>query len=427
MKEKWLEDIQEKMNNFELNEPHGLWDQIQQRRESQIPKRKQLWIMPVVRAAAACAIVIILSLAYIYMAPELNRADHPVFTAQEDSLNNDAFSLSLAENNAEISRRPYLSERHSSSSDLIASNQPDPQYTPETVKTAETVNIISTPDSIPADNLQSESEQNIVADRNTIVTANKNISQTDDRLCQTSASDIKKRDNNRFSIGVFSSGIIGNSNSQRPLINPSALSYKWLDSDNYNDDITTLVRSRATADNDVSGIEMQHHIPMRFGLTAQYDITPRFGVESGITYSRLSSDLNTENSRPIKGEQVLHYIGMPVNLKYRLASWKVLSIYASAGAMLEKCVDGTLTKHTTLPNGATEKKSLKLKENALQWSSNIAIDLQLNLTRHIGLYVQPGVAYYFNNGSEIRSIYKDRQFNFNINLGLRYSFGKNQR
>lgn len=424
MKEKWLDSIQEKMNEFELNEPTGLWDQIQYSRKLQTQKRRQRWIMTAVRAAAACAIVIILSLVYIYTTTEHDHTDHPGFTAQEDDHNNDIFNLSLAENKAETSHRPNQSERHRSPSDLITSNQSKPQYTSQTAKT---VSSLSTTDSISAYNLPAESKQNIVTEKNTTESVNKNISENDDRLCYISTADIEKREHNKFSIGVFSSGIIGNTGTQRPLSNTLALSYKWLDADTYDDDITTLVRSRAAADDDVSGIEMQHHIPIRFGLTAQYDLTPRFGIESGITYSRLSSDLSTENNRPIKGEQILHYIGMPVNLKYRLASWKALSIYASAGAMLEKCVDGTLTRHTTLPNGSNEKKSLKLKENALQWSSNIAIDLQVNLTRHIGLYVQPGVAYYFNNGSEIRNIYKDRQFNFNINLGLRYSFGKNNR
>lgn len=422
MKEKWLEDIQEKMNNFELNEPQGLWDQIQQRQEQQTPKRKLLWIMPVVRAAAACAVVVILSLTYFYQTHDHNTDDSQIVVAQKDSSNSN-ISLNLAENRPNITTiKTNISDQRKQPSAHLKTDPVNTRYVSETEESDKTITTVgpTTSDNLPVEPKDTYNSDKSEPERQT-------IPQTDDRMCYTSNSYTERKHNNRFSIGVFSAGIIGNSNNQRPLLNSCALSYKWLDSDNYSEDISTLVRSRAAADDDVSGIEMQHHIPIRFGLTAQYDLTPRFGIESGITYSRLSSDLSTENNRPIKGEQILHYIGMPVNLKYRLASWKALSIYASAGAMLEKCVDGTLTRHTTLPNGTNEKKSLKLKENALQWSSNIAIDLQVNLTRHIGLYVQPGVAYYFNNGSEIRNIYKDRQFNFNINLGLRYSFGKNDR
>ena len=91
---------------------------------------------------------------------------------------------------------------------------------------------------------------------------------------------------------------------------------------------------------------------------------------------------------------------------------------------MEKCVDGSLTKEE-LSNTSSDIKtsSIGISEDALQWSSNIAADLQFDITRHIGVYIEPGISYYFDNRSEVRNIYKDRPFNFNLNLGLRYTFG----
>lgn len=49
--------------------------------------------------------------------------------------------------------------------------------------------------------------------------------------------------------------------------------------------------------------------------------------------------------------------------------------------------------------------------------------MQLDITRHIGVYIEPGISYYFDNNSDVRNIYKDRPLNFNLNIGLRFTFG----
>ena len=36
-------------------------------------------------------------------------------------------------------------------------------------------------------------------------------------------------------------------------------------------------------------------------------------------------------------------------------------------------------------------------------------------------YAEPGVGYYFDNGSDVKTAYSDNPFNFNMKLGLRYS------
>ena len=49
--------------------------------------------------------------------------------------------------------------------------------------------------------------------------------------------------------------------------------------------------------------------------------------------------------------------------------------------------------------------------------------MQLNLSSVVGLYVEPGVSYYFDNGSSVSNIYKEKPLNFNLEFGLRFSFG----
>ena len=56
----------------------------------------------------------------------------------------------------------------------------------------------------------------------------------------------------------------------------------------------------------------------------------------------------------------------------------------------------------------------------LQWSANASMGMQFNINKTVGLYAEPGISYYFDNGSDIKTIYGDKPLNFNLNVGLRF-------
>lgn len=60
----------------------------------------------------------------------------------------------------------------------------------------------------------------------------------------------------------------------------------------------------------------------------------------------------------------------------------------------------------------------------MQWSVNAAAGIQLNIVNSLSLYAEPGISYYFNDGSAIQTIYKEKPLNFNLNFGIRFTFGK---
>ena len=66
--------------------------------------------------------------------------------------------------------------------------------------------------------------------------------------------------------------------------------------------------------------------------------------------------------------------------------------------------------------------SESLKVNPLQWSLSSAVGAQFKLSKMMGIYAEPGVAYYFKDGSEVQTIRKEHPFNFNIQLGIRLSY-----
>lgn len=58
----------------------------------------------------------------------------------------------------------------------------------------------------------------------------------------------------------------------------------------------------------------------------------------------------------------------------------------------------------------------------LQLSVLGAVGAQLNLTNHLGFYVEPGVSYFFDDGSDIQTIRKENPCNFTLQAGFRLSY-----
>lgn len=58
----------------------------------------------------------------------------------------------------------------------------------------------------------------------------------------------------------------------------------------------------------------------------------------------------------------------------------------------------------------------------VQWSVSAAVGAQLNATKHFGIYVEPGVVHYFDDGSGVQTIRKEKPTNFNLQLGLRWTY-----
>ena len=228
----------------------------------------------------------------------------------------------------------------------------------------------------------------------------------------------------RFSVSAFTSGAL-NSNVSIPASTSGSSHVSALGQD-----------GKKWEDSPVLGIllfnqgkdmerEIKHHLPVRTGLAFSYRVNERLSLESGMTYTNLTSDIRYgSDEHYFSGKQMLHYVGIPLNLRYKLLSWKRLDLYASAGVLGEKCVSGKIERDYVLDNHSAETEKEDVREKPLQWSVNASAGLQLNVSSAIGLYAEPGVSYYIDNGSSVENIYKDKPCNFNLNVGVRFTFGK---
>ncbi|MDD6252985.1 MAG: outer membrane beta-barrel protein [Bacteroidales bacterium] len=169
--------------------------------------------------------------------------------------------------------------------------------------------------------------------------------------------------------------------------------------------------------------EYSHKIPVKMGLSARYGFG-RFGIETGLTYSILSSDIKIgdEGQTWSKGTQTLHYLGIPLNLSFDIIDKRFFTLYVSAGGMGEKSVKGRLHKDEYENGKFVRSTDSGVKPKELQWSVNAAAGFQVNILRQLGIFVEPGVSHRFANGSKIQSVYTDKPTDFSLGFGLRYDF-----
>lgn len=174
----------------------------------------------------------------------------------------------------------------------------------------------------------------------------------------------------------------------------------------------------------ISKTEVHHKMPVTVGASFTWNFAPRWALETGLNYTMLSSDLRSGADAYLEEEQKLHYIGIPLKLHRSLFDSRWVSFYASAGGMVEKCVSAS--QDVVYVNGMamqeTEHHSLDI--DALQWSVVASAGVQVNFTKQIGLYAEPGIVYYFDDNSGVETIRKEHPLNFNLQVGLRFSFGR---
>ncbi len=166
-----------------------------------------------------------------------------------------------------------------------------------------------------------------------------------------------------------------------------------------------------------------HRQPVKVGVSVNYRLTDRWAVGTGLTYSYLSSELTsgTDGSH-YTTQQKLQYVGIPLNLSYTFYQRKRWSLYGTTGGMVEKCVKGKSTTDFKVDGKETSSQTDDVKEKRLQYSVNAAVGIQAQIADHVGFYLEPGVSYHFDNHSEVVNIYKDTPLNFSIGLGFRYAF-----
>lgn len=167
----------------------------------------------------------------------------------------------------------------------------------------------------------------------------------------------------------------------------------------------------------------RHHMPLVIGLSLNKSLSSRWSIETGLRYTFLRSDFLSESQQIHKETiQRIHYIGVPLKLNYRIFTYKGLSLYGQGGGAMDIPVYSTQSISEFFPESGSTKKDLLHINAPAQWSIEGGLGIQYHFTPSFSIYAEPSFIYYFNAGSDIKTIHKDKPFDFSIPVGLRLSW-----
>lgn len=427
MKTNWQKDIHDRLGSYEKDAPEGLWEGISR----ELPKlndgvmltykpqrtaKFRMWRVAGVAAAASVALVIGYSFFGNSAKDNINIATN---TTKHPNM--------LASNKKPLGNEPtgVCAEQATHSADDLLSEQPklaNASTEQPTLASAsmepDVKEISSKEENSKEENKQTETkpakrEDSYVLPHN----PDNNLLAFNDMTERRGDEDAPSR----WSVSTGAMGGLGASGTTTAygdhlvLSSPGVADTKdspMLDMNTINRDIETKT-------------EYDHHLPIRIGLSVAYALTGRLSISSGLTYTRLSSDIK-DASRESKyiGEQRLHYVGIPVNVSYKVASSRWISLYGTAGVLAEKCVSGTTDEGYVENNTMKYTNTQDISSKPLQMSVNAGVGIQFDFIDNVGIYAEPGLSYYFDDGSALQTIYKEKPLNFNLNVGVRFKLSK---
>lgn len=144
------------------------------------------------------------------------------------------------------------------------------------------------------------------------------------------------------------------------------------------------------------------------GVGANYTILTRkfFG-----TYTKVNQEGTIEESVSTDIRNAQQYVGIPVNAFYSIVDNEYMNFYTYAGVTVERCLSD---KYDILNTEYIYKGTVK----GVQTSANIGLGVEFMLGRHLGLYMDPSLRYYFDCGQP-KSIRTAQPLMLGIEMGLR--------
>lgn len=450
MKQDWTDTLKQKMASYEERPSDELWAALSEKAGLQESRRKVIpvWFWGLSAAAALMTGIFVVTKVNNKSVNALGgitadvAVSEPVDTEVSESVERtlaeelaemkSAESVSLADEAvgrkqeaAKVGIKQMVKARKAKSA-LIAEAVPFESSVSTVAEDVTSVNTEEYAAEVPSENHDAREAATVESDTGE---QSEPAMSWDEYLKETPSEKARARRSGGFSSGIVAGGAVGgNTSGSKPTAmvmgaNPLAAGVTktdWIDKDSK---ASAIVYNQPEVQEEYS-----HKIPVKVGLTARYNITGRLGVETGLTYSILSSSVKIGNSETGKnwstGSQTLHYLGIPLNISFNILNSRYVNIYVTGGGMMEKSISGSIKTDEYVDGKFDRTLTTNISPKGLQWSVNAAAGVQANILPQLGFFVEPGVSHHFKNGSRVRSIYTDKPTDFSLGFGLRYSFGK---
>lgn len=173
-----------------------------------------------------------------------------------------------------------------------------------------------------------------------------------------------------------------------------------------------------------TGKNSRYMIPVSFGVSARIPFAKRWSAGVGVDYSMLQRTFAGTYTN-IRGGKVtavsssdirstIHYIGIPVNVYYDIIDGSKVKFYAYAGGAVEKGLANVYRIGRAAGGDIHYRESVK----GVQLSAGIGLGVEFALADRLGLYIDPGVRYYFDCGQPV-SIRTQQPLMMNFEIGFR--------
>ena len=414
MEERWITDIRNKMTDYQATLPDGLLEKAKQeasirKKQAAKGKRKAL-IVPMWSKIAAAAMVIALCCvsAWLFLHEDSAQTPLAINRSVEESIDNatqaipDAGEAGLEEPARNIYPRQLNSPK--AEKILYAQVLPIEDIKEETIQ-EDSEKVISTPQKRYHEGKEP-----------------RKISTMRHHEYTNESAMPRLRNKGKLAMSGYISGAFGNSGSS-VYGSPFVQSFTDSKGGQPSEDRPTIY---ANSESELlmstqSATRTNHHQPIKAGVSLRIPLSNRWSVSTGATYSYLGSDISQEtgNAR-METKQKLHYVGIPVNVNYSVLRTNRLNLYASGGVEVEKLVSGKQDTEHYEGNTFTKATSQSVKEGRPQISGNVAVGAEFRIVNQLSIYAEPGLAYHFDNGSDVENIYKEKPLNLNVQVGLRW-------
>ena len=153
-----------------------------------------------------------------------------------------------------------------------------------------------------------------------------------------------------------------------------------------------------------------HTFPFKGGLSVGIPVSDRLRITTGLEYSLYQTRVSFTKSGEKK--QAAHYLGVPLRLDGSLASNRWLDVYVGGGVSGDWCV------------GATHA-GIDIPRDGFSFSLLGAGGVQFNMTRRLGLYVEPEISWTLPSEKRVLETYRSAHpFLFSVATGLRINLDK---
>lgn len=381
--EEWLKQLRCKVQNHEEKLPTNSWEELAQ--SLKVSSQHIFW-KRVSRIIAAAVIAALVLLPFA--------GNHLLKKSVETSRQKDLVKTLSLEKSLSTALKVNPSK-------LTAVVETKPRYKQITVKETVANKIVALPDTTCGENVPNNKESVSPS-----VTNKKQITETQNNSVQKlvipdfsfSDKELIKSYNVELIFAMGGSGICSNvSRNESSLV--QAENQTNLSDDGF---------SRNKVETPFIGqtqVEMRHRLPLKMGLLVSKRITKALSIETGLTGTYLLS-VPRDESLSNNYDQRIYYIGVPLKVSYHFYHQKKVSAYWSNGVEFEKCI-------------SAKRGDKKLYLNKLQWSVNSALGMQVNVSSQIGLFAEPGVSYYWGNGTKIETFRTEHPLSMELHFGLK--------